>query len=198
MKLNATWGHALATIIFCAGGILHFMQTNPQIDSEVHMTANGLLVFAFLLAMATQAIFGTTTPPAPTPLVPPGGDAGKKDPVNAAADALKPPAAHRGMLRAAAVGLVSAVVVAAAVMLAGCPAAAPAVGPAANCASIVIADALKGMTLAQIFADAGPSCGNDLAQIVTELLGSTDPNVTSSKGYVDAVRLKSVLVGASK
>ena len=72
MKLSPSWAHAIAVVLAVAGAVLHFLQTNPSIASEVHLTANAFLVAGFLIALASQTIFGTPTPPAAPPLVPPG------------------------------------------------------------------------------------------------------------------------------
>jgi hypothetical protein len=67
-----------------------------------------------------------------------------------------------------------------------CPAAAPAAGPSASCVSTVVADALKGMTLDQILADAGPGCVKDAAEVYAILSGSPDPQVPATKAFGEA------------
>jgi len=70
--------------------------------------------------------------------------------------------------------------------LAGCPAAVPVVGPVASCVSTVLADALKGDSIAQILADAGPSCVASAEEVITILLGSTDPAVQQTPAFAEA------------
>lgn len=71
--------------------------------------------------------------------------------------------------------------------LAGCPAAVPVVGPVASCVSIVLADALKGDTVAQILADAGPTCVTSAEEVIAILLGSADPAVHATKAFAEAM-----------
>lgn len=75
------------------------------------------------------------------------------------------------------------VLVALAAYLVGCPAAVPGV----SCVAEVLADALKGDTIAQILVDAGPTCVTSAEEIITILLGSTDPKVQASKAYGEAI-----------
>jgi hypothetical protein len=69
-----------------------------------------------------------------------------------------------------------------------CPQGIPVVGPAASCVTAIVTDALKGMTLAEILADAGPGCAKDVAEIVTVLFGAaaTEPRITGTKAYGEA------------
>jgi hypothetical protein len=106
MKLSPNAAHVIAILLASAGAVLHFLQVNPDISNEAHVTSNALITLGFVIALVSQSVFGTATPPTPTPLA--GTD---KDPVTAAADALKPPAAHRGFLGAAFVGFASALAV---------------------------------------------------------------------------------------
>ena len=71
-------------------------------------------------------------------------------------------------------------------MLIGCPAAVPVVGPVASCVSTVIADALKGDSIAQILADAGPACVTSAEEVITILLGSSDPAVQQTPAFAEA------------
>lgn len=68
----------------------------------------------------------------------------------------------------------------------GCPQAVPAVAPVASCVTSVVSDALRGMTIAQIVAAAGPGCVTDAEDVIAILLGSGDPRVPSTKAYGEA------------
>ena len=74
--------------------------------------------------------------------------------------------------------------------LAGCPQAVPAVVPGASCVASVIADALQGMTVAEIVTAAGPGCVTDAEEVVTILLGSKDPRVAATVAFKTAVSLR--------
>jgi hypothetical protein len=67
-------------------------------------------------------------------------------------------------------------------ILTACPAAVPGV----SCVAEVLSDALKGDSLAQILADAGPTCVTSVEEIITILLGSDDPRVQASPAYQEA------------
>src|SRR5277367_915522 len=112
---------------------------------------------------------------------PPGGGS-----VSPTADTLpppnKPPTAPPAAARRA-IGLAFAIV--AMVVLFGCPQGAAVVPPTVDCGARIIQDAIAGMTLEQIVADAGPACGADLLQVLTTLLGSQDAKVTVSKAYLE-------------
>jgi hypothetical protein len=152
MKLSPNAAHVIAILLACAGAVLHFLQVNPDISNEAHVTSNALITLGFVIALVSQSVFGTATPPTPTPLA--GTD---KDPVTAAADALKPPAAHRGFLGAAFVGLVSAVIVVAAVLLPGCnPSTLPTIDTVLN---VVAADIQAGDAPPQIDSDVCKALG---------------------------------------
>ena len=69
--LNAKASHAIAVCLAVAGSILHFLQANPEIETEVHMTGNGMIVLGFILALMSETMFGTSTPPAVGPLAAP-------------------------------------------------------------------------------------------------------------------------------
>lgn len=77
----------------------------------------------------------------------------------------------------------------------GCPSAVPVVGPAASCVSAVIADALAGMTVAQILTKEGAGCVADASEIVTILLGSKDPAVQQTKAFAMAKAMRAAEVG---
>ena len=67
------------------------------------------------------------------------------------------------------------------VFLLSCAAAAPAIVPAADCGAAIIADALSGMTVEQIIADAvGPKCGADLIAVTHH-----DREVDGREGHGD-------------
>jgi hypothetical protein len=70
----------------------------------------------------------------------------------------------------------------------GCAKAIPIIGPAASCVMTVIADALKGMTLDQIVADAGPTCVTSVDQVIAILVGEAgrNPMVRDTPAYRDA------------
>ncbi len=68
--------------------------------------------------------------------------------------------------------------------------------PAADCGLAIAVDASKGMTIAQIYADVSGRCGQDLSAIVTALLASQDPAVTSSTAFAEAVKLKASVLAA--
>ena len=72
----------------------------------------------------------------------------------------------------------------------GCPQAVPAVVPVASCVTKVTEDALKGMTLAQIVAAAGPGCVTDAEDVIAILLGSADPRVKATVAYGQARSLR--------
>ena len=74
--------------------------------------------------------------------------------------------------------------------LAACPAAIPAVAPVASCVTSVVADALQGMTLAQIVAAAVPGCVTDAEDVIAILLGSADPRVKTTVAYGQARSLR--------
>jgi hypothetical protein len=71
-------------------------------------------------------------------------------------------------------------------MLTACPQAAPVVQPTASCVAAVLADALQGMTVAQIVQAAGPGCVADVEEVVTILLGSGSAGVRASRAYGEA------------
>jgi hypothetical protein len=71
---------------------------------------------------------------------------------------------------------------------AGCAKVIPVIGPVASCVMTVIADALKGMTLDQIVADAGPTCVTSIDQVIAILVGEAgrNPMVRDTPAYRDA------------
>ena len=71
--------------------------------------------------------------------------------------------------------------------LVACPQAVPAVVPVASCVAKVTDDALKGMTIAQIVADAGPGCVVDAEEVIAILLGSKDPRVAGTPAFKASV-----------
>jgi hypothetical protein len=99
---------------------------------------------------------------------------------------------------ASALGIVSTTAKLAAsslfLLLLSCAAAVPIVAPAVDCASAIISDALAGMTIEQIEADAGPKCGADLISVVTTLANSTDAKVQTSPAYKEALKLRAILL----
>lgn len=70
---------------------------------------------------------------------------------------------------------------------AACLKAVPVIGPATSCVASVVADALKGMTLDQILADAGPQCVQSIDQIIAILVGEAarNPMVRETAAYRD-------------
>lgn len=119
-----------------------------------------------------------------------GSSSVKKDVVTAAADKLMPPNAHRGFLKASAAGALSAVLV---VLLSACPKAVTALPPAEACVTAVLADALAGLTFAQIVTKDGQACVNDVGSIVTILLNSPNPAVQSSQAFADVKAIKAAV-----
>jgi hypothetical protein len=94
-----------------------------------------------------------------TPPEPPAtsGSPSERDAVTKAADALKPPAAHRGALRAGLVGAVSALLVVALLMQPACKGSALPV--AENIVAVVLADLQAGKSDSQIAADVCAALG---------------------------------------
>ena len=70
----------------------------------------------------------------------------------------------------------------------GCPSAVPVVGPIGSCVSSIVADALKGMTIAQILAAAGPGCVANAEEVITVLLGSPQAQGTPAYGEAKVAR----------
>lgn len=66
-----------------------------------------------------------------------------------------------------------------------------AVAPVLDCGSAIAADAAKGMSIAQIVEDLSGRCGLDVAGVIAVLAKSTDPTVTSSPAYAEAMRARS-------
>lgn len=77
MKLSPNVAHLIAIVLAAAGAVLHFLQVNPDIANEAHVTSNALITLGFIVALVSQSVFGTATPPTPSPLAPPS-DAAKK------------------------------------------------------------------------------------------------------------------------
>jgi hypothetical protein len=72
----------------------------------------------------------------------------------------------------------------------GCmPQQAAAIVPAAACVASVIADAIGGMTIAQIVAKEGPGCVADGEQVAAILLGSSEPKLVGTVA-LDEARMK--------
>lgn len=80
-----------------------------------------------------------------------------------------------------------AIVLACALALAGCAAGLAAVVPAASCVATVFDDALKGMTIQQIVAAAGPGCVTNAEEVIAILMGSADPDVKGTAAYREAL-----------
>jgi hypothetical protein len=71
--------------------------------------------------------------------------------------------------------------------VAGCPAAVPVVGPGTACVGAVVEDAVAGKTLAQILADpALSSCVTTVEDVITILLGSSDPRLAGAPALAEA------------
>ena len=81
----------------------------------------------------------------------------------------------------------------AAVFLAACPAAIKDIPPAVDCGERILLDAIQGMTIEQILADAGPACGADLIAIVSKVSTSKDARVMASVAYRQATTLRVTL-----
>lgn len=79
--------------------------------------------------------------------------------------------------------------------LTGCAALFGGAAPVLDCTSAVLADAAKGMGVVQIVEDVGARCSLDAAAVIAIVAKSTDPTVTSSKAYAEAMRAKAALQG---
>lgn len=80
-----------------------------------------------------------------------------------------------------------AAIIAACLALCACPPAVPVVGPVSACVTTVVQDAIAGMTIDQILANAGPGCVADAEQVISILLGTSDPRVKGTLAYGQAL-----------
>jgi hypothetical protein len=78
-------------------------------------------------------------------------------------------------------------------LLTACPAAIKDIPPAVDCGERILLDAIQGMTIEQILADAGPACGADLIAIVSKVSTSKDARVMASVAYRQATTLRVTL-----
>lgn len=69
--MNVKWTHAIAVALGCSGSILHFLSVNPDIANEIHVTGNVMIIAGFIVALVSEQIFGTPTPPPQAPLAAP-------------------------------------------------------------------------------------------------------------------------------
>lgn len=169
--MNAKASHLIAIVLVSAGQILQFLNTNPALAAQMHLTAQILTVAGFLVALASQQLFGTPVPPPQAPLAGPPA-APKVDPVTAAAAKLS------GVLMLA--------------FLAGCSLFSHVAPPAVAAVGCIVDDAAKGDTVAQIVVD----CGGDVAQVIAVLTSPTAPAaVQGSKALDEAKRAKAALAG---
>ena len=90
-------------------------------------------------------------------------------------------------------GRVSLLATLAAVGLMACSLFGQVAPPAVDCGLAIAVDAAKGMSIAQIFAADGQRCGQDLTTIATTLLQSTEPKVTASPAFAEAVHMQTAL-----
>jgi hypothetical protein len=66
--MNAKVSHLIAVALLSAGQILQFLNTNPAIAQQMHVTSTILTIAGFLVALASQQLFGSATPPPQAPL----------------------------------------------------------------------------------------------------------------------------------
>jgi hypothetical protein len=66
--MNIKIAHVLAAVLFSAGQSIQFLSSNPAVAAQMHVTATILTTAAFLVALASQQLFGTPTPPNPNAL----------------------------------------------------------------------------------------------------------------------------------
>lgn len=74
--MKPTTAHVLAVTLFCAFEVLGFVQANPALATQLHITSQVLLVAGFVIALASKELFGTPVPTDPgatkkPPTVPP-------------------------------------------------------------------------------------------------------------------------------
>jgi hypothetical protein len=69
--MNATATHVIAVILISFGQVLQFLTTNPAFATQVHVTSTVLTVAGFIVALVSQQLFGTPTPPPQAPLLQP-------------------------------------------------------------------------------------------------------------------------------
>ena len=160
----------IGVVLGFGSGLVGGLQQGQAIGAAAATAMLGLVTGA-LSAMHAETM-GTT-------------DAKKDDSKSAAAS--PPP---RGFSR---VGLVATL---SALALVACGLFGQVAPPAADCGLAIAVDASKGMTIAQIYADVSGRCGQDLSAIVTALLASQDPAVTSSTAFAEAVKLKASVLAA--
>ena len=66
--MNANASHVIAVVLLSAGQVLQFLNTNAAIASQMHVTSTMLTVAGFVVALVSQQLFGSATPPAQTPI----------------------------------------------------------------------------------------------------------------------------------
>ncbi len=76
--MKFSWKHYAAIVLVLAAGVVKYLQGDLAADKLLHMTPEVLGAAAFILAMVSQSIFGTPTPPDPNTL------ASKKPPIGLA------------------------------------------------------------------------------------------------------------------
>jgi hypothetical protein len=67
---NISAGHVLGFLIIGAAQLLGYLQTNPALATELHLTTSGMSIAGALILAACEAMWGTPKPP--TPGTPPG------------------------------------------------------------------------------------------------------------------------------
>lgn len=65
MSKSKLW-HALALVLFVAGLSVHDLQADPTLASVLHVSGSVLASAGLIVAMVSQALFGSTTPPNPS------------------------------------------------------------------------------------------------------------------------------------
>ncbi len=158
--------HVIAIVLLTASQVLQFLTTNPALAAQMHVTSQIMLVAGALVALASERLFGTATPPAAAPLLPP-------DPAVEAKSAASP---------AVKVAAVAASVLAFALFISGCTAAQGqtalnAITPGLQFAQCVVNEYEKlptGTPLLVVLEDEAEACGGD-AQSVIQVLNVHEP-----------------------
>ena len=66
--MNATASHVIAIVLLSAGQVLQFLNTNAAIAAQMHVTSTALTIGGFVVALISQQMFGSATPPAQAPI----------------------------------------------------------------------------------------------------------------------------------
>jgi hypothetical protein len=62
MRINATASHAISAVFFAAGVVLHYLQLDPELRTEAHVTAAGFIGASFVLAFLSKEFLTWTSP----------------------------------------------------------------------------------------------------------------------------------------